>query len=114
MDSIVRRESYMDYWHLSKEEKDSLIGRLTAELPALRAAVKATQEEIANVIGISRQTYNAIESNKRKMTWNTYMSLILFFDYNPYSHNRIRQLDAFPSRLDECWLAGKLDQMEGA
>lgn len=113
MSEVVRRSSYLDYWRLSKEEKEKLIDRLTAELPALRAAVKATQDEIANAIGVSRQTYNAIESNKRKMTWNTYLSLILFFDYNPYSHDRIRQLGAFPQLLDECWLAGKVNQVEG-
>lgn len=113
MSEIVRKSSYLDYWRLSKEEKEKLIDRLTVELPALRAAVKATQDEIANAIGVSRQTYNAIESNKRKMTWNTYLSLILFFDYNPYSHDRIRQLGAFPQLLDECWLAGKVNQVEG-
>ena len=113
MNENVRRTTYLDYWQLSKEDKQNLILRLTAELPGLRAAVKATQEEIANAIGVSRQTYHAIESNKRQMTWNTYLSLILFFDYNPYSHHRIRQLGAFPQLLDECWLAGKVIQMEG-
>ena len=39
------------------------------------------------------------------------MALILFFDYNPASHNTIRQLDAFPNRLDECWLTGKIGQI---
>lgn len=113
MSQNVQRTAYLDYWRLSKESKEKLIRRLTAELPGLRAAVKATQDEIANAIGVSRQTYNAIESNKRTMTWNTYLSLILFFDYNPYSHHRIRQLGAFPELLDECWLAGKVIQTEG-
>lgn len=40
--------------------------RLTKELPALRGAAKATQDEIANAIGVSRQTYNAVEMQKRK------------------------------------------------
>ena len=113
MREIEQRESYLDFWLLTKEKKEELITRLTAELPGLRGAVKATQEEISGAIGVSRQTYNAIESGKRKMTWNTYMSLILFFDYNPYSHYRIRQLGAFPDHLDECWLAGKVEQIEG-
>lgn len=104
------RKTYMDYWHFTDEEKDELIRRLTKELPALRGAAKASQDEIARAIGISRQTYNAVEMQKRKMTWNTYMSLILFFDYNPSTHYTIRQLDAFPYRLDECWLSGKMDQ----
>ena len=101
----------MDYWHFTKEEKGALIRKLTVALPMLRASVQASQEEISNAIGVSRQTYNAIESQLRQMSWSTYMALILFFDYNPASHNTIRQLDAFPNRLDECWLTGKIGQI---
>lgn len=107
------RKTYMDYWHFTEDEKSKLISRLTKELPTLRGAVKASQDEIANAIGISRQTYCAIETKKRKMTWNYYMALILFFDYNPNSHDTIRQLDAFPYKLDECWLCGKMNQVSG-
>ena len=110
MEQPVKRKTYMDYWHFSTEEKDALIKKLTAELPALRGAVKATQDEVANAIGVSRQTYSAVEAQKRKMSWSTYMALILFFDYNPKSHYAIRQLDVFPYKLDECWLTGKMEQ----
>ena len=113
MDTPHGRKTYMDYWHFTEDEKDQLILRLTEELPALRGAVKASQDEIANAIGISRQTYCAIETKKRKMSWNYYMALILFFDYNPNSHYTIRQLDAFPYRIEECWLSGKMDQVSG-
>lgn len=105
------RKNYMDYWHFTNEEKANLISRLTKELPALRGAAQASQEEIARAIGVSRQTYGAIEMQKKNMSWNTYMSLILFFDYNPSTHYTIRQLDAFPYRLDECWLSGKMNQI---
>lgn len=113
MEASRGRKTYMDYWHFSEAEKDDLIQRLTDELPALRGAVKASQDELANAIGISRQIYCAIESQKRKMSWSYYMALILFFDYNPNSHYTIRQLDTFPYRLDECWLSGKTDQASG-
>lgn len=113
MGNLQRRKTYMDYWDFNEEEKSKLIQRLTEELPALRGAVKASQDEIARAVGISRQTYCAIETKKRKMSWNNYMALVLFFDYNPNSHYTIRQLDAFPYKLDECWLAGKIDQASG-
>lgn len=111
MEMTGNRITYMDYWHFSKEMKEKLINRLTTELPTLRGAVGASQDEIANAIGVSRQTYNSIELKKRRMTWSTYMALILFFDYNPNSHYTIRQLDVFPYQLDECWLHGKMEQM---
>ena len=110
LENSYGRKNYMDYWHFSDEEKTQYTKKLTEELPALRGAVKASQDEIANAIGVSRQTYCAIETQKRKMSWSNYMALILFFDYNPNSHYKIRQLDAFPYKLDECWLTGKMDQ----
>lgn len=106
------RKNYMDYWHFTPEEKKELAARLTNALPALRGAAKATQEEVANIIGVSRQTYSAVEMQKRPMSWNIYMSLILFFDYNPHTHDAIRKLEAFPYRLDECWLSGRIAQQE--
>lgn len=78
MTQPITRKNYMDYWRFTPEEKDQLINRLAKELPALRGAAKATQDELANAIGVSRQTYNAVEMLKRKMTWSTYMALILF------------------------------------
>lgn len=113
MEELNTPKSYMDYWHFSKDVKEQLITKLILALPTLRGAVGASQDEIANVIGLSRQTYNSIELRKRKMTWGTYMALMLFFDYNPLSHNTIRQLEVFPYQLDECWLSGKIVQVIG-
>lgn len=113
MNPLKPRKNYMDYWRFTPSEKEELITRLTKELPALRGATQATQDELASVIGVSRQTYSAIEMQRRTMTWGTYMSLILFFDYNPNTHYMLRQLDVFPYRLDECWLTGKIDQVGG-
>lgn len=111
MELVGNRITYMNYWHFSKEMKDELIDKLTTVLPALRGAVGVSQDEIANAIGLSRQTYNSIELKKRRMTWGTYMALILFFDYNPSSHYTIRQLEVFPNQPDECWLSGKMEQV---
>lgn len=111
MEQIKKRISYMEYWHFDRDTKKRLIDKLTAELPALRGAVGASQGEIADAIGVSRQTYSAVELGKKSMSWNMYMALILFFDYNPNSHFTIRQLDAFPYQLDECWLSGKMGKL---
>ena len=110
MEKIEEKRSFF----LSDDEKKAFVNALMPELALLRAKAEVSQEQIANLIGVSRQTYNAVEMQKRKMTWNTYMSLILFFDYNPNTHYTIRKLDAFPYRLDECWLSGKMDQADGA
>lgn len=62
-------------WLLTDAEKDSFIATLTPHLAVLRTQADVSQEEIANLIGISRQTYSAIERKVRKMSWNTYILL---------------------------------------
>lgn len=80
-------------------DKDQLIGILIEELPVLRAKVGLSQDDLSNVIGISRQTYSSIETKKRKMSWNIYLSLILVFDNNEKTREMLNALGAFPQEL---------------
>ena len=86
-------------WLITEKEKDELIEELTNELAVLRSKAAVSQEELSKIIGISRQTYGDIERKKRKMSWNTYLSLILFFDYTKSTHTMIRNLSSFPSKF---------------
>lgn len=86
-------------YHVSDREKDQFIDSLTAQLSALRAKADIGQEDLSRLIGISRQTYGAIERKTRRMSWSIYLSLVLFFDYNQSTHQMIRSLDAFPHKL---------------
>jgi DNA-binding XRE family transcriptional regulator len=47
-------------------DKDCLINILTDELPILRAKIGIKQEELSDILGISRQTYSAIETKKEE------------------------------------------------
>lgn len=84
---------------LEESRKNELIDVISKELVALRAKSGVSQEELSKSIGISRQTYQAIETGKRKMTWRTYLALLLFFDYNPMTHDMLRSLNVFPDEL---------------
>lgn len=86
-------------WLLTDEEKDRFIATLTPNLTVLRTKAEISQEELSNLIGVSRQTYNAIERKVRRMSWSTYLSLVLFYDHNQKTHKMIRQLSIFPQEL---------------
>ena len=86
-------------WALTVTEKEKYIAILTNNLAALRTQAGISQEDLANLIGISRQTYSAVEHKSRKMAWSTYLSLVLFFDYNHKTHKMIRMLSIFPKDL---------------
>lgn len=81
---------------ISEIDKENLISILTEELPVLRAKIGLSQDELSNIIGISRQTYSAIETKKRKMSWNMFLSLVLVFGYNEKTKNMIRNMNILP------------------
>lgn len=87
-------------WSLTTDEKKKYITALSVCLKELREFSRMTQGELAEVAGVSRQTYGSIELKKREMSWNTYMSLIFFFDYNPRTHGIIRKKRLFYSDFD--------------
>lgn len=86
-------------WALTQTQKEDYIEKLTSKLTALRAHANISQEDLSNIIGVSRQTFYAIETRKRRMSWNTYMSLILFFDVVEETSQMLRELDVYPVEL---------------
>ena len=86
-------------WRIDRSYKDTCIELLTENLASLRAKAGITQAELANLVGISRQTYYAIETGQRVMSWNTYLSLLLFFDTNLDTRSMLRDLNAYPKEL---------------
>lgn len=62
--------------------KSALISELKSMLPILRASISISQGELAEYIGVSRQTYCALEQGKRDIGLNTFLSLFLFFTTN--------------------------------
>ena len=98
----------MSEFIVSKEEQTRLIEALTPLLQPLRAKVGISQGELAPILGVSRQTYSAIECDKRPMSWNTYMSLLFFYDNNDASRDFLRSTDAYPAALLRAFNAGGL------
>jgi DNA-binding XRE family transcriptional regulator len=86
---------------MSDLDKDKLIGLLTEELPVLRAKVGLSQEDLSNIIGISRQTYSTIETGKRKMSWSTFLSIILVFAFNEKTSTILEASGALSPELKE-------------
>lgn len=50
----------------NNSKRIELINTMIIELPVLRARIGASQADISERIGVSRQTYNAIENGKKK------------------------------------------------
>lgn len=72
---------------------------LVEELPTLRAKIGLSQSEVGEIIGVSKQTYSAIETKKKKMTWNLYLALILLFSINEKTEKMLEASGAFSEEL---------------
>lgn len=73
---------------------------MAENLPVLRKMLKLTQEELAEIIGSSRHTVMLIESGKRKMTWSTFLSLILLFEKNESTSKLLRAFEVYTPELE--------------
>ena len=88
-------------WVIPESMQDEYISNLTKMLSGLRDLMGINQSDIAKMIGVSRQTYSAIETGRRKMSWATYLSLVLLFVCDKATSTLFQNSEAFPVRIIE-------------
>ena len=80
---------------LLSSKRRELIDALIIELPVLRARIGASQADISERIGISRQTYNAIENGKKSMSWTVFLALDAVFSNDERTLQMLNSIDIF-------------------
>ena len=73
---------------------------LRNELPVLRAKARVSQGELAQKIGISRQTYSSLETGKREMPWTTFLALIAYFQNNENTNKMISEINGLSEGIE--------------
>ena len=81
-------------------QQNVLISKMTGELPVLRARLGISQDTLARVIGISRQTLSSIESKRREMSWTIFIALFGFFEQNDQTSLMLSQIPGFMDSLN--------------
>lgn len=80
--------------------RNMIVELLRKELPVLRAKARISQEDIAEKIGISRQTYSSIETGKREMSWTTFLALIAYFQNNESTKKMIGEINGLSEGIE--------------
>ena len=75
--------------------QQSLMNAFRDELPVLRAKVRASQETIAQKVGISRHMYNSVETGKREIPLSVFLALLAFFQNNQQTEKMVSQIEQF-------------------
>lgn len=82
------------------DAREKLIDNMMENLPVLRKKLKLSQENLAQIIGSSRYTVMLMETKKRRMTWNTFLSLVLLFEKNEETAVLLRALNIYTQELE--------------
>ena len=84
---------------ITKDYKIASVEILVENLPSLRARIGITQEELASILGVSRQTYYSLETGKREMSWPIFLAIVFIFDSVRETSEMIRDLGIYPIDL---------------
>lgn len=79
----------------NNSKRMELINTMVTELPVLRARIGASQADISEKIGISRQTYNAIENGKKKLNWTVFLVLFAVFSSDERTLKMLDSMEVF-------------------
>ena len=63
--------------------KQDLMEKMAENLPLFRKVLKLSQEDLAQILGISRFTVMLYENKRRPMTWSTFLALVCIFEKHP-------------------------------
>lgn len=86
---------------ISSINRDELIKLMSDNLSVLRAKLNLSQEDLADVLGVTRQTISAIENEQRNMSWSIFLSLILIFLKNKETKRLMILLGIYTKELSE-------------
>lgn len=81
--------------------RDIITERMADNLPVLRKKAGLTQTDLADMLGVSKYTILMIEKKQRKMTWNTFLSLILIFSKNEETDKMLSLFDIYTEELND-------------
>ena len=84
----------------TETSKKELVGILTNELKVLRAKAGITQRELAERLGVSRQTYGMIENKSQNMTWSHFLALTFLFKNNEDTAKILEWTGAYTPELE--------------
>lgn len=71
------------------------IEKMVDNLPILRAAASFSQAELAEHVGVSRQTIIAVERKSRPLAWTLCLAMAFVFSKNKKSRDLMDKLSIF-------------------
>lgn len=85
---------------------------MAENLPVLRAKLGISQGELADMIGITRQTLSSAECGSRELAWNNFISLLYIFTQNEATLPLLTALGVYTPELDSLFRKTDLNRLK--
>ncbi len=83
--------------------KAEAIENMIRNLSAFRTMLHLTQADLAELIGVGRQTIACIENGTRPLTYGNYLSLMFVFSQYKETAQLLRIFGAYPKELENIY-----------
>ena len=84
---------------LGKDEKERMVRCLAKNLRTFRALCGWSQDTLASLVGVTRQTVLAVENGKRNMTWTMFLAFSFLFIENDKTRKEFIDSGAYTDEL---------------
>ena len=84
---------------LNSIDRDSLMGRLTRELPHISGEMGTTPIGIAYRTGLDKERMELLVSGRRKMKWSEYLSILFVLWDDDKGREMVEEKGLFPEAL---------------
>ena len=85
---------------------------MAENLPVLRAKLGVSQSELADMIGVTRQTLSSAESGARELAWNNFISLLYIFSQNEATFPLLTVLGVYTPELENLFRRTDLNKLK--
>ena len=96
---------------MNSSQKAKLIENMVKNLPALRKVLGISQEGLAEMVGLNRSTIAAIENRKRKLSWDTFLALLLILIKSPETDKLLTAMEIYTDEFN-AFIKGKTQDSE--
>ena len=86
--------------------------RMAANLPMLRMKLGLSQTELAELMGVTRQTVSAVENGVRPLSWTGFLSLLFIFMQNSETKPLLKVLAIYTDELAHAFVITDLDKLK--
>lgn len=84
---------------MREEQRADCIAKLIKNLPTLRTMLHFSQSDLADRIGVTRQQIVSLETQKRRMTWMTFLAILFVFSENQETRLLLETFGIYTSDL---------------